>query len=201
VTLLHVNPSKLVCNLRDFYHLNWRNDDNVRDAALRLFTFFYSNYEPSLKILGYDNEILGDVFTFTPIEDLKVVVNKLGCDKDGISFLKSHRAQIVKPYLEQIWLLDENDNNDFAEFILFLVQLNAGSIIALLVDDDDENTVVNGGRSVSLVELLEKSLNNWGEPVEEYVGLLVIKVMMMNLDLLLYLQANYQVQVSVKLYS
>jgi hypothetical protein len=201
VTLLHVNPSKLVCNLRDFYHLNWRNDDNVRDAALRLFTFFYSNYEPSLKILGYDNEILGDLFTFTPIEDLKVVVNKLGCDKDGISFLKSHRAQIVKPYLEQIWLLDENDNNDFAEFILFLVQLNAGSIIALLVDDDDENTVVSGGRSVSLVELLEKSLNNWGEPVEEYVGLLVIKVMMMNLDLLLYLQANYQVQVSVKLYS
>ncbi|RZB38708.1 uncharacterized protein BDFB_008010, partial [Asbolus verrucosus] len=203
IALIHVNPSKLIQNLHDFYRLSWKNNNtDMKDVILGLFKFFYSNYGATIKILGCNNEILDDLFGFVPSDDLKMIINRIATDKYGFELLKSNYGQIVKPYLEQIWFCYENDEeNDFVKFILFLfvVKLSTRATVAFLFDDEESTVVESNDKTVVLVELIEKSLNNFNcEPVEEYLGLLAMKVMMVNLDLLLYLQANHQMQEKLK---
>lgn len=195
LALLHGNPTKLIQSVQELYQSGCKN--KITEVLL-LFTFFCANYGPAIKFCT--NEILLDLFSFVPIENLKSVINRLGNDKCGFEFLKNHRNKIIAPYLEQIWYCDENTNSNYINkfvFFVFVIKLTARSVIALLTDDDDDTVVESEDKSVTLSELIEKCLNESIESSEEYLGLLVMKVLITNLDLLLYLNTNYQIQVSV----
>ncbi|XP_044254097.1 uncharacterized protein LOC123004751 [Tribolium madens] len=193
LALLHGNPAKLLQNMNEFYQIN--HTTQIRGTFLALFNFFCTNFRRTMKIFAWDNKIFTDLFSCAPVENLKTVINRLGSDKLGFEFLKTHERQIIDPYLEEIWISDEtvnsNSTNKFVLF-LFLVKLTTRSVVALFADNDSDSE--SEDKSITLSELIQKSLNESIEPHEEYLGLLTMKVLITNLDLLLYLQTNYQIQ-------
>ncbi|EFA02572.2 uncharacterized protein LOC103312777 [Tribolium castaneum] len=193
LALLHGNPAKLLQSMNEFYQTNRK----THNTFLPLFNFFCANFGRTIRIFDWNSEIYTDLFANVPVENLKSVITRLGSDKLGFEFLNKRHRQIVQPYLEEILISDETVNsNSSTKFVLFLfvVKLNARSAVALLADDDGDTVVESEDKSVTLSELIEKSLSESVEPNEEYLGLLTMKVFITNLDLLLYLQTNYQMQ-------
>lgn len=207
VALTYTNPIKFLTELKNFYIKDQKNIcRDLKMQILALFNYFYSFYgNATKKIAGCDNEILHDLFSFYPVEDL-TVINSISENKFGFEFIKNRYNQIMKPYLEEIWTLIESEdcpNNEtiYEKFVTFLfsLKLQCRSVVAFLSYDCETSTLVgtDDEKNVDFGDLIEKSINKSGNDEEEFLGLLIIKVCMSNLDLLLYLQTNYQIQVSV----
>lgn len=208
VSFLICSPDKLICCIQDFHDVIFTYQVNLYyklDLA-EILGFFYSNHPTIFNTLKYNKTVLlNEIFNgaskqFLPL--IPVIAN----DSEGYEVLKSSAVKITGPYLRKIWLEEDNIWEESFELVLneFLalvqtIALNFKAFDAFITSDDELTLVDGDAKPTTITELLEAVFYSNEENVcVYYVVLRVIKVLLVNCDIAVFLDFTYKLQVVYK---
>lgn len=203
VSFLICNPTKLMISIKDFYEAtaNYNVNLHYKTDIINIASFFLINYPSGLKAMNSRTALLTEIISHTSAEAL-MLIPILRSDER----LKNAAPKILRPYLENVWMnedcLIEKPFEAALSRLLVVVQviaLNFKAFEAFVNCENDFTLVENERKPLTLSELVEASVGFSEDFCSSYVALLVLKVLLTNPDVALYIEAAYNLQVALVL--
>lgn len=202
VSFLICCPDKLVGCIQDFYDAigNYKVNLHYKLDLAEVLCFFFTNSPSILKTLSNKTVLLNEIFNCAS-EQFLLLLPTIANDEEGCEVLKNNAVKITD--LGKIWMEEDNLWEDSFEVVLnrFLLVVQAVALnfktFEGFVTSESELTLVDGdAKPVTLSELLEAGTNLSEDDVCVcYVTLRVLKVLVVNADIAVFLDFTYNLQV------
>lgn len=213
------NSIKLTTTIRDLYEVmsNYSVNIHYKMDIVDILRFFIAHHLPSIQILANECDLISDILNFTLLtkhlnSETWLCITNIARDLNGCEIITNNHNKIVLPCLEQTWLEEENeinfmDGNDIEKETDASGFLKTFSIIsscyrtfdALLRYENEDTVSENDDKPLAFADLLascfDVSYNS--DFSESYSGLLMLKMLISNANIALFLESNYKLQVRI----
>lgn len=210
-------PVVLITAVKDLYMVtgNYSVNPYYKLDFFDIFSFFIINYPLCLKSVLTESSLLHDSVCFTLLNQkfknrAPQLITALSATENGFDVIKACHNLIILPCMESIWIAEEdefnilmeNDASVRVEMLKFLKIINIVSAghytFEALISFEDEGTIAEADyKPRTLLELLENCFQSSNDFYSQYVGLLVMKILIMNCNIALFIQSKFNLQVSV----
>lgn len=203
VSFLICNPDKFICCIKDFHDTiaNYNVNLHYKLDLSNILSFFIANYPTTLRLLSNKTDLLNKILNCAPDQQLIPI---LANDIDGYEILKLNAAKITRPYLERIWMEEDNIWEESFERALWMflgmlqvVALNFKTFEAFVTSESEATLVGSDAKPAIIAELLEAAVNSSDDDFcVTYVALRAVKQLLVNPDVAVFLENMYNLQVA-----
>lgn len=205
VSFLMCNPDKFICCLKDFHDTigNYNVNLHYKLDLSNILSFFVANYPATLKLLSSKTVLLNEILNCAS-DQVLLLLPIMANDKDGCEILRNNAIKITKPFLERVWMEEDNISQEsfekaLSEFlqVIQVVALNFKTFEIFVTSENEATLIGSDSKPATLGELLETAVNCSSEEdlCVSYVALCTVKVLLTNPDVILYLEHVYNLQV------
>lgn len=197
-------PDKLIYSLQDFHEAigNYKVNLHYKLDLAEILAFFCANSPAFLKTTTGKTILLNEIFNGAS-EQFLLLIPAIANDEEGCEVLKSNAVKIIAGCLGKIWMVEDNLWEESFEEVLnrFLLVVQAIAVdfkaFEAFFTAENELTLVDGDvKPATLNELLEAGTNFTENDVCVcYVTLRVLKVLVVNADVAVFLDFTYNLQV------
>lgn len=212
VSFIICNPNKLITIINDLYEAagNYSVNLHYKLDIVEILGFFIALYLPTMKILSGKSDLFCDIISSSLLTKrfsflTWCCIKNIAKDSCGYEILKDNHNQLLLPCFEEMWAEEDETNfmngsqMESGRFLkVFSTISDCYRTFEALLRYENENTILeNEDKPVTFAELLGNCFDTVydGDFNESYYGLLVLKILISNANVVLHLESAYQLQV------
>lgn len=204
VSFLVCCPNKLVCCIKDFHDTiaNYNVNLHYKLDLANILSFFFVRCPSTLKVLTGKVVLVNEIINCAS-DQFFLLIPAIASDAEGAEALRNNATKLLRPYLENIWM-EEDDmwQESFEKALGSFLRLVQGIALSfrafeVFATSESEATLVGcDAKPTTLAELLGCALDRGEEDFcASYVGLRTLELLLGNPDIAAYLEAAYNLTV------